>query len=172
MNEEAPIVNRVNASSLVTFDLEDFYTPGERILLDIKDQLYKDLILREKDFRDYIKNTDWSSYSHKFVAITCSNEAIVPTWAYMILGVALQPFASQIIFGNLEQLEEHLFRLKLSSVNWEKYTGQRVVVKGCSKYVVPPSLYVDVAVKLRPVVVSLMFGEPCSTVPLYKKKLA
>jgi hypothetical protein len=158
MNEEEPIVNRVSSSSLLTFDLEEFYTPGERVLLDIKDQLYKGLVLREKDFRDYVKNTDWSFYRNKFVAITCSDDAIVPTWAFMILGIALEPFASQIVFGNLETLEEHLFKLKLSSVNWEKYIGQKVVVKGCSKYVVPPSLYVEVAVKLRPFVVSLMFG--------------
>jgi len=164
------IINRVASSSLVTFDLEAFYTPGERVVLDIKDQLFQGLILREKDFRDFIKRTDWAAFKDKFVAITCSADAIVPTWAYMLLGIALQPFAAKVIFGDAERLEEQLYRDKLASVNWEDYRNQKVVVKGCSKFNVPASLFVEVSMRLRPLVTSLMFGEPCSTVPLFKSK--
>lgn len=164
------IINRVASSALVTFDIEEFYTPGERIVLDIKDQLYHGLVLKEKDFRDYIKSTDWSSYTNKLVAITCSADAIVPTWAYMLLGIALQPFAARIVFGDADKLEEQLYREKLDAIDWEKFRGQKVVIKGCSKYNVPAALFVEVSVRLRPIVSSLMFGEPCSTVPLFKRR--
>ena len=164
------IINRVASSALVTFDIEEFYTPGERIVLDIKDQLYHGLVLKEKDFRDYIKSTDWSFYTNKLVAITCSADAIVPTWAYMLLGIALQPFAARIVFGDADKLEEQLYREKLDAIDWEKFRGQKVVIKGCSKYNVPAALFVEVSVRLRPIVSSLMFGEPCSTVPLFKRR--
>ena len=164
------IINRVASSALVTFDIEEFYTPGERIVLDIKDQLYHGLVLKEKDFRDYIKSTDWSFYTNKLVAITCSADAIVPTWSYMLLGIALQPFAARIVFGDADKLEEQLYREKLDAIDWEKFRGQKVVIKGCSKYNVPAALFVEVSVRLRPIVSSLMFGEPCSTVPLFKRR--
>jgi hypothetical protein len=170
MSIEDQIVNRVAASSLVTFDLEKFYTPGERVVLDIKGQLYHELILREKDFRDYIKTHDWSSYRGKFVAISCSADAVIPTWAYMLVAIALEPFAAKVIFGNLEELEIELFRERLAAVNWDEFSGEKVVVKGCSKINVPVALYVDVISKLKPRAASLMFGEPCSTVPLFKKR--
>jgi hypothetical protein len=170
MPQHNEIVNRVAASSLVTFDLEELYQPGTRVLLDVKDQLFQGLILKEKEFREFIRNTDWSVYSDKLVAVTCSADAIVPTWAFMLVTIALEPFAKTVFFGSLKQLEEKLFLDQLAKVDWSQYTGAKVVVKGCSKVQVPISAYVEAVRNLRPHVGSLMFGEACSTVPLYKKK--
>jgi len=167
---EEQIVNRVSASNLITFDLEELHSPGERVLFDIKDLLFQQLILKEKDFRDFIKTHDWSQYTTKHVAITCTADAIVPTWAYMLLTVALQPFAATIIFGTLQDLEQQLYQQKLNSIDWEKYRNSKVVVKGCSKAEVPISAYVDAVNHLRPIASSIMFGEACSTVPLFKSK--
>jgi hypothetical protein len=168
MNDNV-IVNRVASSSLITFDIEQLYQPGERALIDIKDQLFQELILREKDFREYVKSHDWSQYQNKYVAITCTTDAIVPVWAYMLIATALSPFAKKIVFGSLEQLEERLLLDQLSTINWESYQSSKVVIKGCSKIYVPASLYVEVVNRLMPHVSSIMFGEPCSTVPLYKR---
>jgi len=169
MKEEEQIINKVANSALITFNLEDYYQPGERILLDIKDQLYQGLMLREKEFRDFIKNQDWSQYKDKFVAITCSTDAIVPTWAYMLVAIALQPFAKKTIFGSLAELEIDNFRSALAEIDWPAFKDAKIVIKGCSKVDVPVAIYVDVANHLKPYANSLMFGEPCSTVPLYKK---
>jgi hypothetical protein len=166
---EDQIINKVANSSLVTFDLEQYYRPGERILLDVKDQLFQGLIIKEKDFRDFIKNHDWTQYQGKFVAIYCSVDVIVPTWAYMLLAIALEPYASHVVFGTLEELEIAIFRGSLSSVNWAQFKDAKVVIKGCSKVNVPVALYVETTTRLRPYATSIMFGEPCSTVPLYKK---
>lgn len=163
------IINRVSNSSLITFDLEEYYVPGDRVLIDIKDQLFQQLILKEKDFRSYIKLHEWHQYKNKFVAITCSADAIVPTWAYMLISIALEPYAKDIFFGSLEDLEIKLFQKQLASIDWNQFQDAKVVVKGCSKVDVPAAVYVEVAWKLRPLVSSIMFGEPCSTVPLYKK---
>ena len=168
--EEKEIINRVSTSSLITFDLEEYYQPGERVLIDIKDQLYEGLILKEKDFREFIKQHDWSLYQNKFVAITCTADAIIPTWAYMLVAIALRPYAKVIEFGTLENLEEKLFQDSLSTVNWSQFQNTKVVVKGCSKVNVPAAAYVHAVTNLQPIVASLMFGEACSTVPLYKKK--
>lgn len=169
MNSEKEIVNRVASSGLVTFDLEAYYQPGDRVLIDVKDQLYEGLVLKEKDFREFIKEHNWKQYHEKFVAITCSVEAIVPTWAYMLLATALQPYAKMIFFGTLDRLEEKLFEEVLHKIDWNKFRDKRVVVKGCSKINVPTSVYVELVRNLQPVVLSLMFGEPCSTVPLFKR---
>ena len=163
------IVNRVASSSLVTFDLEKFYSKGERVGFDIASQLYQGLILREKEFREFVKANDWSVFQNKFVAINCSVDAIVPTWAYMLVGISLAPYARHVVFGTIEELETDLFRKELQSVNWSEYQDAKVVVKGCSKVNVPTTLYVEVTNKLVPFASSIMFGEPCSTVPLYKK---
>lgn len=166
---ENEIVNRVSQSQLVTFDLEELYTPGERVLLDIKDQLFQGMILKEKDFRDFIKATDWSVYKNKFVAITCSVDAIIPTWAFMLLSIALQPYATKIVFGNIDDLENQIFHDKLSAIDYETYRDTKIVIKGCSKVNVPVAVYVEATNRLKPFAASIMFGEPCSTVPLYKK---
>lgn len=167
--EDKEIVNRVAASGLKTLDLEAFYQPGERVELDIKDRLYEGLILREKEFRSWLREHPWSSYEGKFVAVRCSSDAIIPTWAFMLLGVALQPFAKKVVFGSVAELERVLYREALESVDWEEFRDARVVVKGCSKVDVPVEAYVEVVCRLRPLAASIMFGEPCSTVPLYKR---
>ncbi|HEY8511980.1 MAG TPA: DUF2480 family protein [Cyclobacteriaceae bacterium] len=167
--EEKEIVNRVAASGLKTFDLEELYRPGERVNLDIRDQLYEGLILREKDFRGWVKEHPWTDFAGKFVAVNCSADAIVPTWAFMLLGVALQPYAEKVVYGSLEDLERVLFQEALSHVDWESYRDAKVVVKGCSRVNVPVEAYVEVVARLRPLAASIMYGEPCSTVPLFKR---
>jgi hypothetical protein len=167
---ENGIVNRVSSSQLISFDLEELYTPGERFLFDIKPLLFQQLVLKEKDFRAFIKSHDWSQYEKKYVAITCSADAVVPTWAYMLLGSALQPYAAVVIFGSLLDLEISLFKQALDKIDWEKYSNAKVVIKGCSKMEVPVSAYVEATNRLRAIASSIMFGEPCSTVPVFKKK--
>lgn len=162
------IVNKVAKSGLITLNLEDYYRPGERVLLDIKEQLYQGLILREKDLREYIKNEDWSKYKNKYVAVDCSADAIIPVWAYMLIASALEPFAKKVIFGNLETLETILFQEALTELDFEKFRNERVIIKGCSRYPVPVSAYVELTARLRPVAKSIMYGEACSTVPIYK----
>ncbi len=169
---ENEILNRVASSNLLTFDLEKYYTPGERVLYDLKDQLFEGLILKEKDFREHIKNNNWAQFANKWVAVTCSADAIVPTWAYMLVAVALKPHAQGIYFGDLEQLEIQLFSKAISGVDWNNFKDVKVVVKGCSHLPVPVSAYVEVMNNLLPVAASVMFGEPCSTVPLYKRPKA
>ena len=163
------IVNRVAGSSIKTFDLEEYYVPGERVVLDIKDQLYQGMILKEKTFRDFIKSHDWSQYKNKFVAITCSEDAIVPTWAYMLLTSWLEPFARTIVFGGLDDLETKIFYEALSRIDWQQFKDAKVVMKGCSKVAVPTAAYVEATRLMRPYAASIMFGEPCSTVPVFKK---
>ncbi|WP_256003155.1 DUF2480 family protein [Pedobacter deserti] len=170
MEIQENIVNKVAASGLVTFNLEDYLHKGERVLYDIKDNLFHGLILREKDFREFVKMHDWSVYLGKNVAITCSADAIVPTWAYMLLANKMQPYANEIIFGNLETLETVLFNRALAQVDLNALAGQRVVVKGCGDINIPVAAYVEITKLLTPVVKSLMYGEPCSTVPLFKRK--
>ena len=163
------IINRVASSSIKTFDLEEYYEPGERVLLDIKDQLYQGMILKEKPFREFIKSHDWSQYKDKFVAVTCSEDAIVPTWAYMLLTSVMEPFARTIVFGALEDLEVRIFYDALSQVEWEQFRDAKVVIKGCSKVPVPTAAYVEATRRMRPYASSIMYGEPCSTVPVFKK---
>ena len=167
--ETEEILNRVATSGIVSLDLEEMYHPGERVLYDIKDNLFQGMILREKDFREFLKLNDWSKYQGKNVAIICSEDAIVPTWAYMLLAIQLEPYANKVVFGDLNMLEDKLFSDSILQLDPEEFRGKRVVVKGCSKFPVPISAYVNITGLLKPVVQSLMFGEPCSTVPLYKK---
>jgi hypothetical protein len=169
MDTEKEIVNRVASSTLITFDLEEYYQPGERILIDIKDQLFQGLILKEKNFRDFIKSHDWSQYQDKFVAITCSEDAIIPTWAYMLLTSSVQPYAKKIVFGSIDDLENKIYADILAEIDWSKFKEAKVVIKGCSKVPVPLSAYVEATQRLRPYAQSIMFGEACSTVPVFKK---
>ena len=169
MSEKDVIINRVANSPLLTFDLEELYHPGERILLDIANQLYEGMILREKDFRAWVKETDWSVYKGKNVAVWCSVDAIIPTWAYMLLTTRISPFAHAVVFGTLEDLEKAIYQDALNSVDIEKFMDKKVVIKGCGKYQVPKSAYVEITRLLTPVASSIMYGEACSTVPLYKK---
>jgi hypothetical protein len=168
--ETAPIVNRVASSGLVTLDLEDYYHPGERVVYDLKDNLFMGLILKEKDFRAFLKEHDWAQYAGKNVAITCSEDAIIPTWAYMLLTLSLQPHAHTMVYGSIDDLNEKLYFDAIASIDLETYRGAKVVVKGCSNVPVPTAAYVELTRRLAPMVQTLMFGEPCSTVPLYKKR--
>ena len=163
------LINKVAQSALVTFNLEELIHPGERVVYDIKDNLFMGLILKEKDFRAFIKENDWSVYKGKNVAIINSADAIVPTWAYMLLATKLQVFANRYVFGNLDDLEQVLFQEALSRINPEDYRDAKVVVKGCGSIPVPTFAYVEIMNILLPVVSSIMYGEPCSTVPLYKR---
>lgn len=164
------IINKVANSGLITIDLEEFYPKGERVLFDIKPLLFHELILKEKDFREYIKQHDWSVYKDKFIAVTCTADAVVPTWAYMLISIALQPYAKKIVFGTMETLEAVLFNDVLQTIKYEDYKDQRVVIKGCSNLPVTTHAYVQLVNGLRPFAKSIMYGEPCSTVPLYKAK--
>lgn len=164
------IINKVASSSLLQIDLETLYPEGERLIYDLKNNLHEGLMLREKDFRAFLKEHDWKNYENKHIAIICSADAIVPTWAYMLLATQLEPYAKTIIFGDLVALETELFRQMLSKMDLESYKDAKVVIKGCSKKEVPIAVYVELSRLLRPIVASMMFGEPCSTVPLYKRK--
>ncbi len=162
------IINKVANSGLITIDLEEFYPKGERVLFDIKPLLFHELILKEKDFREFIKQEDWGKYKGKLVAIVCTADAIIPTWAYMLLSIALEPFAQKIVFGTLETLESIAFHDMLKNINYEDYRDKRVVIKGCGDLPVTTNAYVELVNGLKPVAKSIMYGEPCSTVPLYK----
>jgi hypothetical protein len=172
LKSDMEIVNRVSNSSLVTLDLEDYFSPGDRVLLDVKGWLYHEQILKEKDFRESIKTHDWAQYQNKFVAVTCSVDAIIPTWAYMLVSIALQPHARLVCFGTLSDLEVRLFMDALDKIDWQKFDQAKVVIKGCSKVEVPTAVYVEATNRLRPIAASILFGEACSTVPLFKKKIA
>jgi len=170
MDIQENIVNKVAASGLVTFNLEDYFHKGERLVYDIKDNLFHGLILKEQDFRAFIKAHDWEQYLGKNIAITCSADAIVPTWAYMLLANKMKPFANEIVFGSLETLETVLYAKALANIDINQFAGERVVIKGCADIQVPVSAYVEITALLTPIAKSIMYGEPCSTVPIYKRK--
>lgn len=164
------IVNRVANSPLVTIDLEDYYPQGERILFDIKDWLFEGIVLREKDFRNHISAHNWSQYQNSYVALTCSSDAIVPAWAFMLLSIHLQPYAKQVVIGNLEQLETSIYQNIIEQLDLSGFKDKPIIIKGCSKKPVPQNAYIMLANKLKPVAKSIMYGEACSSVPLYKNK--
>jgi S-adenosylmethionine/arginine decarboxylase-like enzyme len=163
------IVNKVAASGLVTINLEEFYPAGDRVSIDLADQLWQGLALREKDFRSWIQTHDWSQYQGKHVAVFCSVDAIIPAWAFMLVASALSDYAVTVVQGNRNELEEVLFRNIVDGLDLKAYQDKRCVVKGCSNLPVPQSAYTHLVVRLRPVVRSIMFGEPCSTVPVFKR---
>ena len=165
---EAPIINKVAASGLVTLDLEELYPQGERFIFDLKPLLWQEIAVKEADLRAFVKEHDWTQYAGKYVAVHCSVDAIITTWAYMLIATQLQPHAVFVTQGDGEALERALFTRFVQQLDVEPWRNARVVVKGCSKLPVPLNAYVELAAKLLPVVKSLMFGEPCSTVPLYK----
>lgn len=163
------IINKVASSGLVTIDLEEMIPQGDRVLLDIKDQLWQGLALREKDFREWIKTNDWSVYQNKLVAVTCTVDAIIPNWAFMLVASSLVGIAKRAVFGNLEVLENILFIELIATINAEDYRDKRIVIKGCSDQPVPTAAYLELVNKLQPVAKNIMFGEPCSTVPVFKR---
>lgn len=167
---ENEIINRVTNSKLKVIDLEDYYPKGERILFDIKDWLFEELVLREKEFRSFVVKHDWSRYKDCFVAMHCSTDAIVPDWAYMLISIQLQVHAKLSVIGNLEQLESILYTTIISELDLSIYKDSPVIIKGCSHKPVPANALVLLSQKLKPIAKSIMFGEACSSVPLYKKK--
>ena len=166
--DEQPIVNKVASSGLITVDLEVLYPQGERVVFDLAPLLWQGMALREDDLRAFCKEHDWSRYAGAFIGIHCSADAIVPTWAFMLVATHLRPHAAFVTQGDADQLERAVFTRFVQALDVEPYRNARVVVKGCSALPVPLNAYVELTAKLLPVVKSLMFGEPCSTVPLFK----
>jgi len=163
------IENKVSKSGLVSLNLDDYYPEGPRMLIDLKDQLWQGMVLKEKDFREWIKNTNWGQFKNCHVAVHCSADAIVPSWSYMLVASKLSGIAKTIEFGDLEHLETVLWEKSLSTIQPEKFTQSRIVVKGCGKHPSPPSAFVNLVSKLQPFAKSIMYGEPCSTVPIWKR---
>jgi hypothetical protein len=164
------IINRVANSKLVTINLEDYYPQGKRILFDIKDWLFEDFVLREKDFRDQVKQFNWSQFKDNYVALTCSSDAIIPAWAFILLSIHLEPFSKKTVIGNLELLETSIYQDVLNTLDISEFTNKPIIIKGCAKKPVPQNAYIMLANKLKPIAHSIMYGEACSSVPLYKKK--
>jgi len=162
------IVNRVANSQLITIDLEDYYPKGERVVLDIKIWLFHELILKETDFRESLNNHDWSQYQDKYVALTCSADAIIPSWAYMLISTFLNPYAKKVAVGNLPQLETVIFQEIIQNLNIDDFSAKPIIIKGCANKPIPPTAYTQLIEKLQPHAKSIMFGEACSTVPLFK----
>jgi len=164
------IVNRVAQSKLVTLDLEELYPKGTRLQIDIKDWLFQGLILKEKEFRNQISEHNWEQYKDAYIAIFCSTEAIIPGWAYMLISTKLQPYAKKVVLGSLEDLETILFQTIIEEMNVSDFKDKPVIIKGCSNKPIPPNAYLWATIKLQPVAKSIMYGEACSSVPLYKRK--
>lgn len=164
------IVNRVANSKLTTLNLEDYYLEGERHQIDIKDWLYDNFFLKEKDFRGFVSNHNWAQYKDGYVALFCSTDAIIPTWAYMLVQTQLQPYARKVILGNLEQLETSLYQTIIDDLDVSEFEDKPVIIKGCSNKPVPPNAYIWATAKIQEVAKSVMFGEACSSVPLFKRK--
>lgn len=168
---EEVLINKVAESGIITLNMEQFVPAPEKLsVFDIKPFLFREMILREKDFRLALAEHDWEQYRDKYVSVTCSADAIIPMWAYMLISTQLSPVAAGIFSGDLEQLKEQVLVAQIDAIDSAAYTDKRVVIKGCGDKALPGSAYIAVSKKLRPVVKSLMYGEPCSTVPVYKKK--
>lgn len=163
------IENRVAKSPLITINLEDFYHHGERVTYDIAGNLFQSLILRESDFRSFVKEHDWSQYEDKNVNLICSVDAIVPTWAYMLLTTKLEEVAHMVVMGDKDVLEYALYQEALSKIDLKSFQDKPIVIKGCGDLPVPEAAYVELTRLIKPFAKSIMYGEPCSTVPLYKK---
>jgi len=168
MNE--PFVNKVAESGLVTIDLEQYYPREEVAVFDLKDHLFMQMILKEKDFREALKNMDWSAYEGKLVALTCSIDAIIPVWAWMLAVSYLQPVVKEVVMGDEKELHKMVFLKNIDNINTTDFIDKRVVIKGCGETPIGDYAYMEITKHLRPVVKSIMYGEPCSTVPVFKKR--
>ncbi len=164
------IVNRVAQSKLVTFDLEELYPTGERIAFDIKDWLFEELVLREKDFRKHVEDHNWEQYANTYLAFHCSVDAVIPGWAYLLLASRAAPFAKKVVVGQLEDLETAIFHEVLQNLDVSTFVDRPVIIKGCSNKPVPQNAYLMAIEKIQPVAKSVLYGEACSSVPLYKRK--
>jgi len=165
-----PIVNKVAESGLITIDPAEYYPKQDLKLFDLKDFLFMGLILKEKEFREALKNFDWEQYRDKDVAVTCTADAIIPVWAWMLIGSYLQPVANEVIMGDEKELHKKVFLKNLSRIDTNEYAGKRIVIKGCGETPIGDFVYLELTKLLQPVAKSIMYGEPCSTVPVYKKK--
>ncbi|TMI86381.1 MAG: DUF2480 family protein [Bacteroidetes bacterium] len=163
------ITNKVAESGLITIDLADYYPKEQIVTFDLKDHLYMGLILKEKDFRDALKNLDFEGYRNKVVALTCSTDAIIPAWAYMLVVSYLQPVTKDVIMGNEKEVRKTIFIKNIANINIGEFSDQRIVVKGCGEVPIEEFAYMEITKLLRPVAKTIMYGEPCSTVPIYKK---
>jgi len=167
--EQTTLINRVAESGIITIDLEEMYPAEEIVLFDLKDYLFHGLILKEKEFRQSLAAKDWTEYTDKIVLIQCSTDAIIPLWAYMLVSSYLTEIARDVFHGQKDEYLSLFFKNQIETIDVVQYTGKRVVLKGCSKKAVPAQAYASMTFRLKPVVQSLMFGEPCSTVPIFKK---
>lgn len=168
VEKEDIIINRVEKSGLITFNLEDYVDHKERVIYDLADNLFQGLILKEKDFRTFIKENDWAQYEGKNVAIICSVDAIVPSWAFMLLASKMLPYANAIVFGSMADLEKQLIKAALNNIDFTQYQNAKIIIKGCANLAESEYALVELTKKLQPFAASIMFGEPCSTVPIYK----
>ena len=164
------MVNKVSESGIITLDLEDYYPRDGILIFDLKEFLFMGLILKEKDYREALKNFDFAPYTGKYVSITCTADAIIPMWAFMLATVYLQPVAKEVFFGTAETLQQTIFLKNINDINPSDYLDKRVVIKGCGELPVSEAAYVAITQLLRPVAKSIMYGEPCSTVPIYKQQ--
>ncbi|HZF64159.1 MAG TPA: DUF2480 family protein [Chitinophagaceae bacterium] len=167
---EDSIVNRVANSGLLTIDLEQFLPSAEIVTFDLKNYLFKGLILKEKDFREALRSLDWEMFRDKHVAVTCSTDAIIPLWAYMLVASYLQPIAKDIYAGTADEMQKSILLQNIADINAESYKDQRVIVKGCGEQEIDRTAYLEITKRLRPFVKSLMYGEACSNVPIFKNK--
>ncbi len=164
------IINRVANSKLITIDLEDYYPEGKRLLFDIKDWLFEGLVLREKDFRQKARTHNWEQYKNCFVALTCTTNAIIPTWAFMLIATHIEPYATKVVKGNLGALETSIYQDIINALDVSAFIDKPIIIKGCSNKPVPANAYVMLTNKLKPIAKSIMYGEACSSVPLFKRK--
>lgn len=166
-----PIINKVAESGLITLDLEQYFPKGETAVFDLKDYLFMGMILKEKDYREALKARDWNEYKDKNIALVCTADAIIPVWAWMLAATYLQPVAKDLVMGDEKELHKTLFLKNLSAININEFEDKRVVIKGCGETPIPDYVYMEITRLLRPVVKSVMYGEPCSTVPVYKRPI-
>jgi len=162
------IVNKVAKSGLITLDMKTFKGSQNRRIIDIKNWLYKGMVLKEKKFREHLKEENWEQYKDAFVALHCSTDTIIPVWAYMLLTKYLNPYASIIIYGNEKELEKKIFHLNIKNFDAKPLENKRVLLKGCTDTYIPEDSYVQLSNKLMGNIKSLMFGEACSNVPIFK----
>lgn len=167
---EEVFINKVSESALITVNLEEYYPAEEIVVFDMKDHLFMGLILKEKDFREALKNIDLAIFANKAVAVTCSADAVIPIWAYMLVASYLQPVAKEVAFGTAEELKKQMLLKNIARINVSDFTDKRIVIKGCGELPVGEAAYLEVTKLLRPVAKSIMYGEPCSTVPIFKRK--
>ncbi|PWT77133.1 MAG: hypothetical protein C5B59_04835 [Bacteroidetes bacterium] len=167
---QGDIINKVASSTLETIDLENFYPQEEIVLFDLKPFLFMELILKEKEFRASLLDLDWSAYKDKIVAVTCTADAIIPVWAYMLIASYLEAFAKDIVMGSEQTAIQQILLKRINAIDLTQYKDKRVVVKGCGEKPIGDFAYMEITKLLRPVAKSIMYGEPCSTVPIYKKK--